>query len=162
MATRPGDSVPVDWFWEGAVQDVLAAWLAANGWTIRSTADTASRQRGVDVLAEKDGRTLAVEVKGYPATTYSRGDKKGLPKPSSPTTQARHWFSHALLTAAMVAPDTEVAMAFPDFPRFRGLVERSEWSLRRLGVGVYFVREDGTVDMPIPHASRAHAGFDMA
>jgi hypothetical protein len=46
---------------------------------------------------------------------------------------------------------TEVAIAFPDFPRFRSLVVKAEWALRRLGIGVYFVRETGDVERALPH-----------
>jgi hypothetical protein len=43
----------------------------------------------------------------------------------------------------------EVAIAFPDHPRFRGLLSKSDWALRRRGIGVYLVREDGEVEKPL-------------
>ncbi len=149
-----GRVADIDLFWEGAVQEAMAAWLVADGWSVDRTADTATRERGIDILATKDERTLAVEVKGYPTTTYARGEKKGLPKPTQPTNQARQWFAHALLTAVLTPaghPDVEVALAFPDMPRFRSLIERSEWALRRLGTGIYLVREDGSVERVLDH-----------
>jgi hypothetical protein len=118
------------------VQASVARFLVAGGWTIESAADTASRQRGVDLVATQQGRRLAVEVKGYPGTVYARGERAGQPKPTAPTTQARHWFAQALLTAVLVGDSeerAEVAIAFPDMPRFRDLITRSEWALRRLG-----------------------------
>jgi hypothetical protein len=142
------------WSWEGNVQDALVAFLRDEGWVIRSAADTASRARGIDVLAAKDGRTLAVEVKGYPSTTYARGEHAGMPKKTNPTNQAPKWFSQALVKAITSTDGTgspEVAVAFPDYPRFRGLIAKSEWALRRLGIGVYLVREGGAVELLLPH-----------
>src|SRR5207248_1105760 len=136
---HPGDpSAP--WYWEGNVQATVARFLAAGGWTIESVADTASRQRGIDLVATKGDRRLAVEVKGYPGTVYARGERAGQPKPTAPTTQARHWYAQALLTAVLTGDlddPAEIALAFPDMPRFRELIGRSEWAIRRLGVRVF-------------------------
>ena len=82
-----------DWFWEGNVQAAVADYLVGDGWTIEQAADTASRARGIDLLASKDGRSLAVEVKGYPSTTYVRGEQQGMPKRTNPTNQAPKWFA---------------------------------------------------------------------
>jgi hypothetical protein len=46
-------------------------------------------------------------------------------------------------------PDDLVAIALPDWPRFRNLVSETEAPLRRLGVWVLFVREDGLVERRI-------------
>ena len=77
------------WFWEGHIQISLARHLTAQGWTIRATADTETKAPGIDLLADKEGRWLAVEVNGYPTTTYDHGPKRGQPKPTQPATQAR-------------------------------------------------------------------------
>ena len=141
------DDLP--WYWEGNVQASVARVLVAAGWTIESAADTASRQRGIDLVARKGGRRLAVEVKGYPGTVYARGERAGQPKPTAPTTQARHWFAQALLTAVLVGGSedrVDVAVAFPNMPRFRELIARSDWALRRLGVRVFLVSEGGEVE----------------
>jgi hypothetical protein len=143
-----------DWFWEGNVQEALAVHLRSEGWDVRQLADTASRARGIDVLATKDERTLAVEVKGYPSTTYARGALQGMPKRTNPTNQAPKWFSQALVKAIATTDgggDPEVAIAFPDHARFRSLIERSEWALARLRVGVYLVKDDGTVELLLDH-----------
>jgi hypothetical protein len=145
---QAGDTA-APWYWEGNVQASVARFLVAAGWTIESAADTASRQRGIDLVATKAGRRLAVEVKGYPGTVYARGARAGQPKPTAPTTQARHWFAQALLTAVLVGGSEEradVAIAFPDMPRFRDLITRSEWALRRLGVCVFLVGEGSEVE----------------
>jgi hypothetical protein len=135
-----------DWFWEGNVQAALARHLIADGWSVEQTADTASRERGIDLVASRPGRRMAVEVKGYPATVYARGPKAGTPKPTAPTNQARHWYGQALLAAVLTDDYDERALAFPDFPRYRELLRRSEWALRSLRIAVYLVREDGSVE----------------
>ena len=143
-----------DWFWEGNVQAALAVYLRAEGWSVDQLADTASRARGIDILARKDGRRLAVEVKGYPGTTYASGDQQGEPKRTKPTNQAPKWFSQALVRAIRSTDGSgspEVAIAFPDYPRFRSLIADSDWALRRLGIGVYLVREGGDVDRLLDH-----------
>jgi hypothetical protein len=137
------------WYWEGNVQATVARFLVSEGWVIESVADTASRQQGIDLMATNGARRLAVEVKGYPGTVYARGERAGQPKPTAPATQARHWFAQALLTAVLVGDSeeyAEVAVAFPDMPRFRDLIKRSEWALRRLGVRVFVVGEGGEVE----------------
>lgn len=135
-----------EWFWEGNVQAALARHLAADGWAIEQTADTASRERGIDLVASKPGRRMAVEVKGYPATVYARGPRAGTPKPTAPTNQARHWYGQALLAAILTENYDERVLAFPDFPRYRELLTRSDWALRSLRIAVYLVSEYGSVE----------------
>ncbi len=57
------------WHWEGNVQGRLVTWLEQEGWTIHSAADTAAKSAGKDIIAERDGKTLWVSVKGYPRGT---------------------------------------------------------------------------------------------
>lgn len=142
------------WFWEGSVQNALAAHLASEGWELREAADTESKAPGIDLLATKNHRWLAIEVKGYPNTTYDHGPKRGQPKPTQPPTQARHWFSNALLGMMLLRdkrPDAEIAIAFPRFNTYENLVARTNVSFGLLGFGVYFVNENGSVDLVLPH-----------
>lgn len=55
------------WYWEGNVVDAVKRRLLWDWWKIVSKADTPSNARGVDLKASKPGRSLLVEVKGYPA-----------------------------------------------------------------------------------------------
>lgn len=64
------------WYWEGNVQDVLAAHLVSDGWDVREEADTESKAPGIDLLATMDHRWLAIEVKGFPNTTYDHGSNQ--------------------------------------------------------------------------------------
>jgi hypothetical protein len=142
------------WFWEGHVQDALAAHLANEGWDVRASADTESKAPGIDLLATKDHRWLAIEVKGFPNTTYDHGPKRGQPKPTQPTNQARQWFSHALLGMMLLRdmrPEAEIAICLPRFTTYENLVRRTKVSFSLLGFGVYLVDEDGSVDLVVQH-----------
>jgi hypothetical protein len=144
---RAGNRV-FPWYWEGNVQAQVARFLIAEGWAIESAADTASRQRGIDLVATKGDRRLAVEVKGYPETVYARGEKAGLPKPTPPGLQARHWLAHAILTAVTTRNadnQIEIARAFPDLPRYRDLLGEIEYAIDRLELRVFLSDESGRV-----------------
>jgi hypothetical protein len=143
-----------DWFWEGNVQEVLATHLRAEGWSVEALADTATKARGIDIAASRAERRLAVEVKGYPSETYADEARRGIKKRTNPTNQAPKWFSQAVMKAITTTDGEgypEVAIAFPDYPRFRSLIAQSEWALKRLRIGVYLVGEGGTVQQLLDH-----------
>ncbi len=136
------------WDWEGNVQATLCRWLAAQGWALRQVADTASKERGTDVVADRAGERIHIEVKGFPSTTYSDPRRAGELKPTQPTLQAAHWYAGALLKALQLRqshPDESVAMAFPDRPRYRSLLESTASTLTTMRVTVFLVAEDGSV-----------------
>lgn len=70
-ATPPLSSTPasaeIEWYSEQDTQQLLVGWLRRAGWTIVRAVDTATREPGVDVVAERGGHRLGVEVKGYPS-----------------------------------------------------------------------------------------------
>jgi hypothetical protein len=145
--------IPSDWFWEGHIQGRLRDHLVAQGWRLLRESDCLSRERGIDLLLERGGKHLAIEVKGFPSTTYRRGPMKGEPKPTQPTLQARHWFAEALLAAILVQskhPTYTVAIAFPDMPRYHSLIESTRNALTRVGLGVFLVKDGGGVDDVLP------------
>lgn len=47
-------------------------------------------------------------------------------------------------------PEAEIALAFPDFPRYRTLHEQTRSGLGKLGVAIMFVTESGSVDRSGP------------
>ncbi|WP_211475157.1 hypothetical protein [Collimonas humicola] len=144
------------WHWEGNVQVVLHRFLEGTGWTITASANTETKERGIDLAAVKERRELLVEVKGFPVTTYEHGEKRGLLKPTPPTSQARQWYSHALLSIMRLRekwPVAEVALCFPDFPTYRALIDGTRSSLELLGVGVYLISEGGGVFAYLEHRS---------
>ncbi|MCK9902163.1 hypothetical protein MXD63_19045 [Frankia sp. Cpl3] len=136
-------------FSEASVQGMLVAHLAREGWEIRRVAETATKEHGVDILAARDGRTLAVEVKGFPTRgTYADPARAGEVKPTQPGTQARNWYGQAILRAMLTHgefPHYEVAIGLPDVPTYRRLHERTRASLDRAAIGVLFVDEHGEV-----------------
>ena len=136
---------------EAAVQARLVAHLAGDGWHIRRVADTASREQGIDVIASKGARTLAIEVKGFPSRAYADPRKVDQVKPTNPSVQARHWYAAAMLQAMLMRqqhPTYEIAVAFPDVPTYRTLHQRTRSSLTDLRVAAYFVAADGRVTTP--------------
>ena len=141
--------VRTEWHWEGNVQAAVVAALVRAGWTIRRVADTALRERGVDIEAVLDGRSALIEVKGFPSKVYATGDRAGEPKPTSPSLQAKHWLADAVfatlrLRSAQAA--AVVAIAVPEHPRYRSLVADVASALDRLAIAVLVVRQDGAVE----------------
>lgn len=148
----PARSSPVEpvegrlWPWEGAVQAMFVAFLTQHGWTVTSVADTASKARGVDVLAEKGDRRLGAEVKGWPSSGYADPRRAGEVKRTQPTNQAGHWFSHALMKAVMLLdshPGVESLMVLPDYPRYRDLTARTTTGRDLAGVHVVLLGGNG-------------------
>jgi Holliday junction resolvase-like predicted endonuclease len=56
---------------EANVQAAVVTALAGTGWRILSVANTATKEHGIDVIAEREGRTVGVEVKGFPSHNYA-------------------------------------------------------------------------------------------
>ena len=126
------------WHWEGNVQSWAAAYLLRQGYFVRRVADTAAHEHGIDLVAEKGGRQLWVTVKGFPAGTGS----------AQISAQARIWFEGALFDIIDWRgqdPGVELAMALPDFPRYRHLAERVRWLQPVAGFSYLWVHEDGSV-----------------
>ncbi len=133
---------------EAAVQGRIVTHLANDGWQIQRVADTASRESGIDILATKANRVLAVEVKGFPSTGYADPRRAAEVKPTIPATQARHWYAQALLKVMLTRdehPEYEIAIGLPEAPTYRSLVRRTARSLERLGIQILFVAHDGRV-----------------
>lgn len=136
------------WPWEGSVQAVFVELLVGYGWRIEATADTATKARGVDVLAAKETRRLGAEVKGWPPGGYADPRRAGEIKPTQPSTQAVHWFSQALFKAIMLLdshPGHESLMVLPDYPRYRDLAARTRTGRDAAGVHVVLLNADGTL-----------------
>jgi hypothetical protein len=124
------------WYWEGNVQASLTRWLNCYNYTVVTTADTASREVGRDVVAiDPDGRELWVSAKGFP-------EKSRCP-------QARHWFAGALFDLVLYRSeraDVRLALALPaGFPTYHSLLARVGWLKASLPFTVFWVAEDGSV-----------------
>lgn len=140
--------VTTDWFWEGNVVSALSIGSSSKGWKIERRADTHSKERGVDLEATRGSETLLIEAKGYPSKSYRDPRRSGELKPTNPTNQAQHWYSHALLKALRLQTlhsHAKIAIAFPDFPRYQALFRETKLGLEKLGIGVLFVSETGRI-----------------
>lgn len=151
-----------DWFYEDQVAQTLASHLRKEGWSIGPVLSAKLKERGVDITADRDGQSLLVEVKGYPSQYYRDEARRDEVKRTNPVNQAQHWFSDALLKVMRLqarAPKALVAMAFPDFHRYRSLYDEVGASLATLRITVFFVDESGIVSIrePSPLSSDSEA-----
>jgi hypothetical protein len=150
VSAMPAEGREFEWFTEENTQALLVGWLRRNDWRIVRTANTATRQHGVDVVAERRGERLGVEVKGYPSLFYVAGPKKGQRKTTSPMNQAPKWFAHALVPAMRLRqrePESRSVMCFPSFPIYQKLIRETHSSLRACGIEVWLVDADGHVEV---------------
>jgi Holliday junction resolvase-like predicted endonuclease len=147
-ASEPVDGPGEEWHTEANIQAAVVTTLAAEGWRILSVANTATKERGIDVIAQREGRTLGVEVKGFPSRGYADPARAGETKRTSPSTQAGHWFAQAVLAAMRLRgkePDWRSVIALPDFPRYRDLHAETAGSLTAAQLEVWWVDSSGTV-----------------
>lgn len=143
MGTTPAAG---EWHAEANVQALLVTALATDGWRILSVANTATKEHGVDVIAARDGQTVGVEVKGFPSRAYADPARAGDQKSTSPSTQAGHWYSQAVLAAMRLRgkePSWRSVIALPDFPRYRNLHAETVGSLAAAGIEVWWVNQTG-------------------
>jgi hypothetical protein len=126
------------WYWEGNIQSKVINYLAKEGFQIRSVADTANHQRGIDIIAEKGNKQLWVSVKGFPQGT----DK------TSASVQASHWFKQVIFDVLEYRQrdrNVVIAVALPDFSRYRSMTQKITW-LKPVANFVYFwVNESGEI-----------------
>jgi len=135
-----------DWSWatEAEVQRRVAEWLQSQGW--RVVKEARGQAKGPDLVLERSGETLVVEVKGYPGKRYVRGAKRGKKKPTAPYNQMRHYFAEAiadLLDRKENYPSARLALAFPAATTYRNRAKRLRWALDRLGVEIFWVSGEG-------------------
>lgn len=126
------------WFWEGNVQATVVGFLITQNYRIVSTADTASHQTGIDIIAEQNGIGLWVTVKGYP-----RGTTK-----TNPSVQAGHWFKQAIFEVVQYRErdrSVSLAVALPDFPRYHNMAKKISWFKPVANFCYYWVTMNGDV-----------------
>lgn len=147
----PTTSATAEWHHESNVQAAMVTYLATTGWSVTSVADTATRARGLDIVARKNDTVVGVEVKGYPSRYYADAARAGQEKPTQPATQARVWYAGAVLAAMRLRsrdPTMAAVIALPDFPTYRSLHASTEWSLDRCDIQVWWISENGVVTVP--------------
>ncbi|MBL0921680.1 MAG: MarR family transcriptional regulator [Phycisphaerales bacterium] len=127
------------WHWEGHVQLRIQRWLEQTDWIVSQAVDTASKMQGIDLICSQNERTLWVTVKGYPNGTAK----------TNPSTQARHWYSHALMDVVLYRgkdPNVEIAIGLPDgYTSYLSLAQRTRWLRASCPFRIFWAREDGNV-----------------
>jgi len=130
---------------------MLVTALATDGWRILSVANTATKEHGIDVIASRDGHTIGIEVKGFPSRSYADPSRAHEQKRTSPTTQAGHWYSQAVLAAMRLRgkePTWRSVIALPDFPRYRDLHAETAGSLAAANIELWWLDEVGALQVP--------------
>ena len=146
-----------DWFWEGNVQNNIVDYLKSQRYSDIRTVDTKSKEQGPDISANKDGKPWIIEVKGYPSDKYvetTSQHKKGDPKPTRPATQARHWFSGALLEALLSKsekPNLEIGLGFPNYGTYIKFLNRLSYFRGKLDIHAFIVENNGQVKQYHPY-----------
>lgn len=137
---------PEQWHTEANVQKALVATLVDRGWQILSVKNTALRERGVDVIAERDGKMMGAEVKGYPTVGYADPKRAGEKKKAKPPGQAGNWYAKAILAAMKLRsaePDWLSVIVLPMIPRYLELYAQTKGSLEVAQIEVWWVERSG-------------------
>ena len=130
--------------YEDDVITAVKGHLKKRGWRIISTASAHPKQRGHDILAEKDGATLAVEAKG----ATSSDPKSARRGQEFDPAQKRSHVSRALYTVASIVSTGkhQAALAVPSDDGHRKLIDDIAPALAALNVTVFLVKNDLTVE----------------
>lgn len=133
---KDADNKP--WHWEGHVQSKVVGELVRRGYEIAAVAHTASRQRGKDIIAVREGTPVWITVKGYPIGTTN----------THPSTQAGHWFKQAVFDIIQYreeSPSAELGLALPDYRRYRQLASTVSWLKNAARFSYIWVNKDGEI-----------------
>lgn len=135
-----------EWHKEANVQKALVATLLDRGWRILSVKNTASREGGVDVIADRDGQTMGAEVKGYPTVGYADPKRADEKKKAKPQGQAGNWYAKAILAAMKLRsaePDWVSVIVLPMVPRYLELYAQTKESLDVAQIEVWWIERSG-------------------
>lgn len=147
-ALRGTTQISGEWHTEANVQSSLVTALVNAGWRILSVANTATKEHGIGVIAVRDDQTVGIEVKGFPSRNYADPARAGEAKRTTPSTQAGHWYSQAVL-AAMRLRGKELSwrsvIVLPDFPRYRELHTQTVGSLTAAQIEVWWIDSGGAL-----------------
>ena len=126
---------------ENDIVDKLSAHLQADGYEILQSLGT--KEKGVDIIAKKNGQTLFIEAKGE---TSSKSHTNRFGKPFTKN-QIKSHVSRALLasmrilTSQPAGQSTAVAIALPDTVGHRDLINEINLSLKELDIIVFWVSQ---------------------
>jgi Holliday junction resolvase-like predicted endonuclease len=141
---------------------MLVKYLQREGWEIVRSADTARRERGIDIEATRGIETVAIEVKGFPGRNYADPRRAGERKKTQPSTQAKGWYGRAILAAMIVRtqrPAVRAVIAFPDFPRYRELYRQTAGQLQKCDIELWWITREGNVTVAAPQPELDQPGL---
>lgn len=129
---------------ENQIIEYFRDYLVVNGYEIKQFLST--KERGIDIIAEKDGRTVKAEAKGATSALatsnrFGREFNKG---------QVRTHIAVALsMVSRLMTKDNDrnidYAFVLPDNNNHINEIEGMCLALRKLCIKVFFVNEDGDV-----------------
>lgn len=129
---------------ENALVTFVAAWLKGEGFEVKQALTT--KQKGIDIVAERNGDTWLIEAKG---ATSSMVNSVRFGKPFK-RGQAHNRIAKALYTGAKLAsgnkpPHAKILLAIPDHPMFVDLLMPIQPALSILNIGLLLVNDAGEV-----------------
>lgn len=132
---------------ENNVIDILANYLEKEE-KYKIIHKLTTQQKGVDIIAEKNGVTLYIEAKGE---TSSKESSHRYGKPFTKNQVGTHVSVAVLTSLKILSKDNKtsrkVAMAFPDNKNHRDIIELIAPALRRTGIVTYLVKENSVIEM---------------
>jgi len=132
---------------ENQIVDAVCAYLEAKGYEIVQSLHT--HQKGIDIVARNPttGAGYLIEAKG--GTSSRRGTERHGEEFKSSQVMVRvskaSYTTMCLLNSPERGQGDRVAMAFPDTPPFRRLVEKIRQPLNALHIDTFWISEDGQV-----------------
>jgi len=138
---------------EVQVLQSVAAHLAQAGFKVQQLSGTSERGTDLIAVSPDGGWTLVVEGKGE-TTSKPGSNRYGKPFGSSQvfTHIAKAFFSTAAAVSGEQEGPIRAAMALPNTMTHGKYLRKVEVAIRRLGIGVFLVSPDRTVQEFIPIA----------
>ena len=130
----------LQWYWEGNVQKTVVNYLLTANYSIIQNVNILNHERGIDVIAEKEGKEIWITVKGYPRPKLT----------TNPRLQAAHWFASAIYDIIKYREkDNSVRLVFalPDFDRYRNISKDISWFKKASGFTFYWILNSGEVEV---------------
>jgi len=119
-----------DWFYEGNISKVFVEYLKKNSHKILKDNSGNIKQKGVDIISQKNDIYYLSEVKGYPTEFYVNGPNKGEKKKTNPKLQAKHWLGEAILSSIFNYSEykyqydnIELCVVLPEIDRYKELLK---------------------------------------
>lgn len=134
--TTPERRDPTQLLTEDEVSLAVRSHLEKDGWTIMSWATAAGRKHGDDIVAERDGRQLIIEVKGE-TSSDPKSNRFGFAFDSTQVTS--HVAMATFKALQVVSKGVQAGIALPDERLHRRTLGAIQPALSGLGISVFWV-----------------------